>query len=399
MTSKNYISILLIFLSAFSFSQNQKIIIATDTIRETVSNDRLVEAFGDSIESAIVNSQKEKAASLFSKKAFNRRLERQNPDFKKSDSYYQGILSGINQAAHQLSERIMADIENNGYYDFINYRYDEEAQTYFILFRLYSTSGINYHDYRILKDETTGALKYSDIYIYLSGEEFSESLGRLVKFALNAYNNKKIKTQEDTDFDNLQSGIVYNRNGEFKSAYKALQKIKGSLSKDKFFLILNTLVASNVDEKTYKKSLKELIETHADDPTIFLNKIDYYLLEGQYDDALKSIDLLKEKTQDDFLEFLKAGVYYEAEDYTKALESFKYIIDNYPGFFEAQSSYISLLAVLERNDEIVTYLDVMLEEYDKPDLIQYLEELDENDENVFEDFIKTDVYKTWKAKE
>ncbi|SHH44479.1 tetratricopeptide repeat protein [Winogradskyella jejuensis] len=388
-----------LLISILSFSQNTEKKRVKDTLSNTLANDLKVKALGDSLQNAIINYESEKFLTYFSNEEFIERLKKLNTDADYEDNFVKGLLSGVLKGFNAFPNRIISELKADGYYDFVNYRYDEYEQTYFILFRLYSQSGLNYHDYRIRKNPDTGDFEFTDIYIYLTGEDFSQTLGRIITFTMNSSNSKGKTLKGFQDFMQLEKAIKANQVGNPQRGYYIMEKIKGDISKDKFFLILKSMMAANLGDEEYLKSLEELFAIHGDDPTIFLNKIDYYLLKGMNYEAVECVEKLKKITEDDFLNYSKANIAYMDENYQVALDNYKYIVDNYEGFFDAQSSYLAILTVLNRNDEAIDYLNTLVEEYDKEDLIEYLEELDENNENVFEDFIKTEAYKTWKTAE
>ncbi|TCK68956.1 hypothetical protein DFQ05_0466 [Winogradskyella wandonensis] len=396
-TVRTYIFVLFLSIPCFTFSQNNKNISPKDTLSNTLYNDLKVKALGDSIQSAIGNYDTKKYLSYFSEKEFNKLVKNQTEKEATNKAFYKGMLSGMSEAFKNIPNKIISELKDNGYYDFVNYRYDDIEQTYYILFRLYTNAGLNYHDYRVKKNKKTKAYEFVDIYVYLTGEAFSDTLSRLMNFALIGYEADNKNTVAKQDFINLERAIKANQLGDSKRAYNMMNKIKSDISKDKFFLILKSLMAVNINEEIYLKSLEELLEYHGNDPTVYLNKIDYYLLKNMNYEAIECVEKLKKITEDDFLNYSKANIAYLDKNYQVALDNYKYIVDNYDGFFEAQSSYLAVLCILEHNDEAISYLNSLIKEYDKDELITYLEEVDENGENVFKNFIKTNSYKNWKT--
>lgn len=172
---------------------------------------------------------------------------------------------------------------------------------------------------------------------------------------------------------------------------------KSELSKEKFLLIFKTLIASQLDEEKYLKSLEDLISTFPNDQTIALYKIDYHIYKEEYIEAIQTINQLQNETEDDFLNFMKAGVAFEDENYDFALNLYDYTVTNYPDFFDGHAGYISTLVLMGNFKDTTSYLDTLVADgYDKPGLIEYIEEEDENGYNILEDYAKSKNFLDWK---
>jgi len=389
----------LAFCNFHVFSQDDIKIAVTDTITYNDENSEKVIAFGNHLDSIVHAGDSDEFLSKLNKDVFLKRILDLNPSIDPEDTYVKGFMEGMRSGLKTFPDEIIGEVENGSYYDFISFRYDYDLQTYFALFRLYSSeSGMNYHDYRILKVD--GELQFSDMYVYLSGENISGTLARVMAYTIP---EKKlfglIKTPMAEGTSQLIKAMTYNNAGNYEKAYKIMEGITSELSKEKFFLIFKSLMASNIDEDKYLKSLEDLIGTYPDDPTIALNKVDYLIYKENYIEAIQVINQLQNETEDDFLNYMKANVAFQDENYDLALNFYKYTIENYPDFFEGQSGYLSTLVMMKRYPESVEYLDALIAEgYEKPSIIEYVEEDDEYGENILEDFAKSKVYKTWKRK-
>nr|WP_321247415.1 hypothetical protein [uncultured Psychroserpens sp.] len=368
-----------------------------DTISYSEENTEKIIEFGQLIEASIHENDADTFISKLNKAKFFDRVLIDHPTIDREDPFIKGYLTGMDEALKSFPKEIIVDVENGAYYDFINYRYDIEAQTYYALFRLYSSeSGMNYHDYRIIK--TNGNLQFSDMYIYLTGEHFTNTIGRLMQYTipknLLSENKKKSSNSESKD---LFEAILYNKKGDYKRAYKIMDGLKSELSKEKFLLIFKTLIAAQLDETKYLKSLEDLISTFPNDQTIALNRVDYHIYKEEYFEAIQVINQLQNETEDDFLNFMKAGVALEDENYDLALNLYNYTITNYPDFFEGQAGYLATLVLMENYIDTTKYLDTLVEEgYDKQGLIEYIEEDDENGENILEGYSKSKNFLDWK---
>lgn len=374
-----------------------------ETLKDTMSfsdeNTQKVIEFGTLIENSIYASDPDVFIANLNTDLF---FERVLSDFDKvdrKDNFIEGFLIGMRQGLKAFPDEIITEVENGAYYDFISYRYAAEAQTYYALFRLYSSeTGINYHDYRIYKNNDE--IQFSDMYVYLTGEHFTSTIGRMMSYSIpnNPLLNQKISSNNG-ESKALYKAAILNSNGKYEKAYKIMDGLKSEFSKEKFVLIFKSLIASQLDEAKYLKSLEALFTAFPDDQTIALNKIDYHIYKGEYFEAIQVINQLQNETDDDFLNFMKANVALQDSNYDLAINLYKYTIDNYPNFFEGQAGYLSTLILMENYPDAAKYLDTLIAEtYDKQALIEYIEEEDEYGENILDAFTKSEDYKTWKIK-
>jgi hypothetical protein len=399
MTPRNLLFLFLFFSISHLKMYAQEVVNKTlkDTISFTEKNSQKIIEFAKLIEASIHNSDTNTFISKLNRTEFFNRVLIDYPTIDREDDFIKGYLTGINIALKSFPNEIIATVENGAYYDFINYRYDDETQTYYVLFRFYSSeSGMNYHDYKILN--TNGNLQFSDIYIYLTGEHFTSTMGRLIQYTLpenSLIENKK--TSNNSESQDLFKAILYNKNGDYEKAYTIIDGLKSELSKEKFILIFKVLIAGQLDEDKYLKSLDDLIYAFPNDQTIALNKIDYHLYKEEYFEAIQVINQLQNETEDDFLNFMKAGIAFEDKNYDLALNLYTYTINNYPNFFEGQVGYLSTLIVMKNYIDTTHYLDTMIAEgYDKQGLSNYIEEEDENGVNILKAYSKSKNFLDWK---
>lgn len=372
---------------------------SNDTLVFSAANTEKVIALGSFLERSIHEQDIDAFLSKLNEDLFFERILSHNPTIDKNDSYIKGFLFGMKQSLDAFPDEIVTEVNNGAYYDFISYRYDPEHQTYYALFRLYSSeTGMNYHDFRICK--TDDELKFSDMYTYLTGEHFTQTLGRMMNYTLpqNKLEEKRDR-QVNKDYRAIFKSLMYNDSGKYMKAYNELNNLKTDVAKEKFLQIFKVLIASNIDEDKYLKSLEELMATHFDDPTIALNKIDYHIYKEEYFEAIQVINQLQNETEDDFLNYLKACVAFEDQNYDLALNMFQYTAENYTDFFDGQAGYLNTLVMMNNYDDAVKYLDQLVAEgYDKPLVIEYIEEDDEYGNNILAEFATSKQFSAWKKK-
>ncbi|TYA92207.1 tetratricopeptide repeat protein [Seonamhaeicola marinus] len=366
-------------------------------LSNTIENDSLVLELGDNIQNMIINGDVDGYLNYFDIETFSHFITEGVSQRYNSDKFQKDYITGIKAGLKSLPQKIIDEVNAGGYYDFVNYFYDETTQSYNMLFRLYSSlTGVNYHQYRVSKKDDT--FLFNDIYVYLSGEDLSATFKRFYMYSLPKKSLFSLFGENNSvEFLKVADAVKLYNQGEFQKAYQKFNEIKGDLKNDKFTLILKSTCAAEINDRAYKNSMELIAKTYPNDPTLYLNQIDYYIITKEYDKALELLNRLEDETSDDFLIFLKGNIEIERPNPKKAVEHYKYISDNYPEFSEGHTSYLYALCLNGEYDKCIDLLDVLVEsDYLKEDLVDFIEEVDENGINELEDFVKSKQYKTWK---
>ena len=366
-------------------------------IDETSENDAGVEALGLAIEKAIAKGNSESFLSKFDTRTFGNTVTKVDINTPDLGTFKQEFIKGMQRSLPSLPNAFAQNVINGGYYDFINYEYDSKLGTYTILFRLFQEeTGINYHRYLVSKLDDD--FVFNDLYIFVSGEFLSQTMNRMYLFSIP---KKKIldifEHDKGKDMLKLMEAVQLNKNEDFEAALEKLHQVKGLLSKERFFLIMKSLIAANINDAVYKESIESVIKHFPNDPSLYLIQSDYYLLNKDYEATLTALNNLEAQTEDDFLNFLKGNVEVERSNWKAAMPYFKQIMTNYPEYFPAYASYLMCVSNAKDFDAGIPILDSLLEyEFTKTEIIDYVEELNEDGSNEFEDFAKSDAYLNWK---
>lgn len=382
----------ILFASSPLFSQEPGIL-------ESEENDLKIQQFGQELQQSIYENKPETYASLMDLHTITGQLyypEKMNQDQK---DFTLGFSTGLTSSTQNFAQQIITAVENGAYYDFISYRYDTDAKTYYALFRFFSVeSGINYHDYKISKVNDT--LQSDDLYIYLTGEHISDTYARVYLFSMMNLNDseKDAHNKNISDFKKLAAAIDLNNKGEYVNAFNTLEAIEGDLGTEKFVQLVKIRIASNMDLDVYVNAIEAIKIAHGQDPTIYLTLIDYHLAKEEYERAFELIDNLQTETEDDFLYYLKGNLDYQRGNYESAADYFKYVMENFPDFFQGYGGCLMALTKQDKFTEAVTLIDKLIAlDYDRDALIEFIEEPDQNNKNEFNGLIASDAYKDWKS--
>lgn len=402
---KKYKSHLFVVLSLFLFlSCTQKpkefklddnfVNLNKEILVESDENNEKVEELAKSISESIYEGDSKIFLSKFDTDYFFNKITNR---FNKGSRFINEVRNGMFKHIESFPEKIIEEVNYGAIYDYVNYEYNEQDKAYYILFRFFSeNSGINYHKYRVSKRDNV--FFFNDMYIYLTGEYLSQTMARML-FSMEG--NSSFQGFFDRSYKNdiermLKVRKLMNKQ-EFREAYKVLSSFEGKLKNEKFIYIMRTQTSAQFNESLYKEELQRFFEDFPNDKTIYLHKMDYYLLEGDYDQALKILDELKEDTKDDFIEYLKGNVNFAGNRLEEAMENFKNVTENYEEFILGHFSYITCLIKAERYEEVISELDMlMILGYSVSDIINYIEE-DVNGVNEFENFTLSKIYINWKG--
>ncbi len=368
----------------------------TTVIVESEENDIKVQELASYIESQILETNPAGFMSKFDTSYISESIKLTESTIEDAEKYKKGFLSGIMEGLKGFSSKISSQTEIGAYYDFVNYRYDSEAQTYFMLFRFFdSESGVNYHDYKVVQNEDTWM--FNDIYVYLSGEFFSETFSRVFKFSSNIFAND---ISSDINSTKLGKAFVDFRAGNYQNAYDILDVLteEKELSKQKFLHVMKIQMAKMLGGEEYMNAIEGLKNNFESDPTIYLTLIDYYIMKEDYSVAYDLLDNLQVETSDDFLNYIKGNLAFLKGDYAEAELYFNYMIENYVDFYLSYFMNVSALTLQQKFDETIVVLDSIIEvfDYDKNGLIEFIESVEEDGSNELEDLVNSKAYKKWK---
>jgi hypothetical protein len=360
-------------------------------IVESEENDLKVSELGTFIQKQILENNPEGYLSKFDTQVIKNKAKKINSTLLETIEDENEFERGLKIGLIEFPKKIISIVEIGSFYDMVNYRYDEETQTYHMLFRLFQMDeGINYHDYKvsIVNDE----FMFNDMYIYLSGEYISDTFTRIFE-----YTSPEAVQNNSNDYKKYSKALVDIRAGNNENAYNLLNAITGELANEKFIHISKIQLAASLGDATYMEAIESLRRTFPDDPTIYLTLVDYHIMKEEYDVAFDLVDNLQVETSDDFLNYIKGNIAFLRGDSESALAYFSYMIENYADFYLPYVNNVSLYTQQLKFDDAISVLDKLVErDYDKQLLIEYIEEVDENGLNELESLVNSKAYEKWK---
>lgn len=289
---------------------------------------------------------------------------------------------------------ILQELENGSYYNFVNHDYDAFGN-HFLLFRLYSEAGLNYHEF-LLTEKESGELIISDVYLYLSGEYLSQTMSRYYLSGATMLLNEELYEKEEFKVleyaDDVQEIQQLIQLGQKDRAMEIYREFPEEIRKEKTVqLFALQLIDIETQEEEYAKILQEYLDLYPNDPSLYLISIDHYVIKGDYDKAQAMIDTLGMLTNDDFLYFLLGNMEYLKGNKDKTEEYYQYVLEQFPGFLYVYDVLLAFYIEEKRYEEGVEMLKKMDVNFDMDKLI-----LDEILSEDYPDFAKSLEYLNWK---
>jgi tetratricopeptide (TPR) repeat protein len=228
----------------------------------------------------------------------------------------------------KMGTKITASLSAKGTYSLV--KHYEKDKVHHLLFRLYDDGMINYHDYELIR--TGGQPKVADIYIYMSGENLSETLKTLfVQFKDEFKESSKNETAGWIKrMPDIRSLIT---KGKHQEALEIYNSMPGKIKQGRIFQIVHVEICSGLSDEEYNKAITDYETLYPNEPNMQLLLIDGYILRKDYDKALNAVNELdKMIDKDPMLDFHRAMCYTLMKDDVKRVECLERLIKNLPDF-------------------------------------------------------------------
>ncbi|WP_062065745.1 tetratricopeptide repeat protein [Cellvibrio sp. OA-2007] len=255
-------------------------------------------------------------------------------------------------------------------------------------------AGSNYYELSLYREK--GKYFIDDIFVMANAHFMSESIAQTMALIFNQSSGLlsmfKITDSELHSINTiLTDAMEQKRNGNFEDAYKSMRSLPDYIIESDIIHLTIVMLASSVDDKTYQAELSSFAKIHGDNPRYTFMLIDHYVLMKDYDQALKNIDLLQLRYEEDAsLLTTKAGVYLLKNDYKRAQTTLKYAVDYEPDF---EAAYWSGVTAALSEEEYETAVE-WLKRYETQFLLEFHAE-DFQDQEVYGDLIKSKPFKKW----
>jgi tetratricopeptide (TPR) repeat protein len=292
--------------------------------------------FAQKLELSVAKKSSNMLDSIFYVPVFARRVANQS-----GETYNIKFVREVSGAILKmnLGKEILRSMGKTGTYEFL--KHYEKDKHHHIVYRLFADDGLNYYDIELVK--YNNEVKASDIFMLTSGESLSKTLAHTLVLFAKHENEKKGKATQYQDHIREIKALV--REHQFEDAKRYYDKLPSSFKKEKIFMIMNISICSKLGDDLHKEALVQLESKFPNDPSTQLFLIDSYLLDKDYDHALKAVDIIDSSVKiDPLLNYFRGNICSQKNDHTAAIVYYELLKKQKPGFadgiIELINSYI-----------------------------------------------------------
>jgi tetratricopeptide (TPR) repeat protein len=213
------------------------------------------------------------------------------------------------------------------------------------LLRLLSSGGLNYYAYELARDDQ-GRVVITDIYLYMAGELFSESLRRV--YLMSALERAE---QPDTKLARREPGLMDNMPRfqrihrlldaeRYQEAVEELSRLPPSVLADKSLQLIRLKALMQLGGARYQRALRAYEKAFPGDAVMDLLALDDSRLDDKPEEMMRVLDRLDSKVGDPYLHYLR--VKFQQSDPVAAKRFLLAAIQGDPTLYEPYLELFSL---------------------------------------------------------
>jgi tetratricopeptide (TPR) repeat protein len=281
-------------------------------------------AFAKSLDSSIAAGNKDYFMEQLHMEVLFERIEKISNVPMTSD-LKRGMKEGFKQGG-SIGEQIIRETGNGkGSYSIVR-QYEKDKKQH-VIFRLYGDNGLNYHDFELIK--FNNKVFIADFLIYMTGENFSQSLGDLLEGLMEAEKDKKGQGVAP-GLSLIKRLIAQNKHRE---AQKVYSRLPAAIKQRKAAQIINLSICSGLGVEEYEKALVQFELKYRDEPTMSLSLMDIYFLRKDYPGTMNVVNRIDSMIGGDpFLDYYRGLVYYNWGKPGESREALEKMYARYPQF-------------------------------------------------------------------
>jgi hypothetical protein len=225
-----------------------------------------------------------------------------------------------------------------------------------------STGAVNYLSFACTR-RASGALKWIDVYIFMSAEDFSQTLRRIVLPMILESKKGLLENLAAGDHAYFRHLLEFARiaeltqQGKNREALDALHALPAELQTDHYILFMKVRLAQGINNTEYLHAIEEWEKAEPQDPALLMASIDGDVLRKDYHAAIAKATLLDEHLGGDaYQEYLIAGLHHLAAEPAAARLSARHALAQEPGMLRAYDLLIVLALEAGNNADLVDLL-------------------------------------------
>ena len=282
-----------------------------------------------------------------------------------SQNFRKGFKGGADQGVRSLIAQFAADGTS---YDFLGVKQTPFGPS--PLMRMVDANGAcNYYLWRLYKTPKN-KLVGADIYIFLTGESFGDTMRRLVllsapkgeqTFFQKLVGAEKEMAKHQVKLMEMLGAVQAGDTDKILNTYASLPK---SLKREKFLQITHLTTLANGSEDDYVEAIEEFKKIFPDDPSVDLVTLDLYYIKKQFEEMYQALDRIEKVTGPDaHLLTLRSAALMEEKKYDEASEVLEKAVKAEPKFENAYWNAIKVALAKKDLDSTNKLLKTIVETF------------------------------------
>lgn len=309
---------------------------------------------------------------------------------KELESINKTFLSNL-KGIFSVANQIIVQKKRGANYQFLLAKDD------YIIFRFVGPDGqLNYHQYQI--QTTQNQWKIKDIYDFYTGESFQKTIRRsyfneIAELNLEPNTIKLLNIEPNylINLNRLNKAQLKFKMGEFKAAYTYLNAVNGRLKEEVFFLIQTILLTQENALSSHKLAIEKLLKKEPYKPSLNLLLMEAYMIQGQFENALKCLDRLYAYIPDKYLNYYRSLIYLKKGNYSKSKTLAEVFRKDFPQEIKWYFLRIEQLTLKNNFDLCISLLEELKKEF------KIHKWVIDHKLQTNQYFIQTKEYKAWLA--
>jgi tetratricopeptide (TPR) repeat protein len=297
--------------------------------------------FGRRLERSLALRRTGPFDSVLSETVFGERIAEALGE-KNNTQFIRGVIVGLRRK--RLGKEILDNIGKDGTYSLLR-QYEKDGHHH-LLFRLMGENGFNYHDLELVK--TGNKVKAADLFVYLSGENLSETMaGTFSAMSTTAGKNDNELTLQSARITSMRNLVEQGRYADAAAAYKSFPRM---LQNVRAMQVMNLNVLSQLNGDEFEDALKRFELSYGTEGAAQLMLLNGNLVIGNFDKALRSLNILDTAVKGDpMLNYYRGLIYFQRGDDANAFASLEKLQHDLPDY--SDGSVLLMARYLQTHQE------------------------------------------------
>jgi len=278
--------------------------------------------------------------------------------------FKEGFADGASRSKGLLASQIVEGVKGGGSFRLLR-MHDVDGRRRALFRFILPNSGVNYFD-AIFTSPGRGPVRVADVWVAGAGELLSQSFRRLVVMAAaeaklglldRLAGRERLLLQNMPKLKGMNQALQARR---FEEVMTTFESLPPELRRERAFLRVKIVAASNLGEERYLAAIEEFLGVHPEGADSVLMAIDGYFLRKQYPQALEALDRLDQQIGGDpYIDVLRAATHLTAGDRPAARAAYQRAVEREPTRAEPYWSLVTMALEDRDHAAVVRWLDAV----------------------------------------